>query len=135
MLWDCARRDRFTWQNRGLPPEQYDLVYGTLKLTNSANEDFILVKADGMPTYHFANVVDDHLMQISHVLRGEEWIPSTPKHLALYQAFEWQPPAFAHMPILVNPDGSKLSKRSGDVKVLDYIVSITSPPFASELSK
>lgn len=76
-----------------------------------------------MPTYHFANVVDDHHMRISHVLRGEEWIPSIPKHLALYSAFGWKAPAFAHMPILVNPDGSKLSKRSGDVKVSDYIVS------------
>lgn len=77
-----------------------------------------------MPTYHFASVVDDHDMQVSHVLRGEEWIPSIPKHLALYNAFGWDAPAFAHMPILVNPDGSKLSKRSGDVKVTDYIVSL-----------
>jgi glutamyl-tRNA synthetase len=109
-------------QNQGLPSEQHDLVYGTLKLPSIPLEDFILVKSDKMPTYHFANVVDDHEMRISHVLRGEEWIPSTPKHLALYRAFGWEEPKFAHMPILVNPDGSKLSKRSGDVKVLDYIV-------------
>lgn len=147
----CATAAPFyTRQTQGLPAEQQDLVYGLIKLPNISQEDFILVKSDGMPTYHFANVVDDYEMRISHVLRGEvrvcpslntrppgpvtwkglktcalprqEWIPSTPKHLALYQAFGWQAPQFAHMPILVNPDGSKLSKRSGDVKVLDYIV-------------
>lgn len=113
-------------QNNGLPEEQHDLVYGTIRLPNVGNEDFILVKSDGMPTYHFANVVDDHEMRISHVLRGEEWILSTPKHIALYEALGWREsmPSFAHMPILVNPDGSKLSKRSGDVKVSDYIVGI-----------
>lgn len=109
------------FRSKGLPEEQHDLVYGLIKLPNLQQEDFILIKSDGIPTYHFANVVDDHEMRISHILRGEEWIPSTPKHLALYSAFGWEPPRYAHMPILVNPDGTKLSKRSGDVKVLDYI--------------
>jgi len=74
-------------------------------------DDQVLLKSDGFPTYHLANVVDDHLMAISHVIRAEEWISSTPKHLLLYQAFGWDPPAFVHMPLLRNPDRSKLSKR------------------------
>lgn len=79
-------------------------------------------KSDGLPTYHFANVVDDWEMGITHVLRGEEWLPSTPKHLALYRALGLEAPVFAHLPLLINPDGSKLSKRAGDVRVEDYIV-------------
>lgn len=75
-----------------------------------------------MPTYHFANVIDDHLMRISHVLRGEEWVASTPKHVLLYEAFGWTPPRFAHLPLLCNADGSKLSKRSGDVHVESFRV-------------
>lgn len=120
----CATKVDTAKQNHDLPKDSVDLVYGQLSFPKLPQEDFILIKGDGMPTYHFANVVDDHHMRISHVLRGEEWIPSLPKHLALYTAFGWQAPAFAHMPILVNPDGSKLSKRSGDVKVSDYIVSV-----------
>jgi glutamyl-tRNA synthetase len=80
-------------------------------------DDKILLKADGMPTYHLANVVDDHLMEISHVIRGEEWLPSTPLHILLYEAFGWQDtmPTFAHMPLTLKPDGQgKLSKRDGD---------------------
>jgi len=79
----------------------------------------VLLKADGMPTYHLANVVDDHLMGISHVIRGEEWINSTPKHLLLYRYFDWKPPSFAHLPLLRNPDRSKLSKRRNPVGI-DY---------------
>jgi glutamyl-tRNA synthetase len=71
----------------------------------------VLMKADGMPTYHLANVVDDHLMQITHVIRGEEWINSAPKHLLLYECFGWQAPVLCHLPLLRNPDKSKLSKR------------------------
>ncbi|KAL8283716.1 hypothetical protein RQP46_005511 [Phenoliferia psychrophenolica] len=100
---------------------QNDLVYDPIKYDSLPIEDFVLRKSDGLPTYHFANVVDDHEMGISHVLRGEEWLPSTPKHLALYAALELTPPQFAHMPILVNPDGTKLSKRAGDVRVEDYM--------------
>ncbi|EGG08817.1 uncharacterized protein MELLADRAFT_84374 [Melampsora larici-populina 98AG31] len=98
-----------------------DSVYGQLNFPNDTQDDVILLKADGMPTYHFANVVDDHLMHISHVLRGEEWLSSTPKHLLLYKALGFQPPNFVHLPLLVNADGSKLSKRSGDVRVEDFI--------------
>ncbi|MBI4127373.1 glutamate--tRNA ligase, partial [Candidatus Peregrinibacteria bacterium] len=78
-------------------------------------------KSDGMPTYHLANVVDDHEMEVTHVVRGEEWLPSTPKHLWLYKAFGWTPPAFAHLPLLLNADKTKLSKRQGDVAAEDYI--------------
>lgn len=83
-------------------------------------EDFIILKADGFPTYHLANVVDDHLMGITHVIRGEDWIPSTPKHILLYKAFEWQVPIFAHVPNVMGTDGKKLSKRRGAKSVLDY---------------
>jgi len=83
-------------------------------------EDFIILKADGFPTYHLANVVDDHLMGITHVIRGEDWIPSTPKHLLLYQALGWNKPEFAHVPNVLGIDGKKLSKRRGARSVLDY---------------
>jgi glutamyl/glutaminyl-tRNA synthetase len=78
------------------------------------------MKGDGYPTYHFANVVDDYLMRITHVIRGEEWLPSTPKHIILYKMFELDPPTFAHLPLLLNAKGQKLSKRQGDVSVTDY---------------
>jgi glutamyl-tRNA synthetase len=80
----------------------------------------VLIKSDGLPTYHFANVVDDHLMEITHVIRGEEWINSTPKHLLLYQYFGWKPPEFYHMPLLRNPDKSKLSKRKNPTSIFYY---------------
>ncbi|WVN91020.1 glutamate-tRNA ligase [Cryptococcus depauperatus CBS 7841] len=83
-------------------------------------DDFVLLKSDGWPTYHLASVIDDHLMEITHVLRGEEWLPSIPKHHRLYQAFGWVPPQFAHLPLLCNPDGTKLSKRRGDTFVQHY---------------
>lgn len=82
--------------------------------------DPILMKSDGYPTYHFANVVDDHLMGITHVLRGSEWLSSTPKHILLYKALGWSPPTFGHLPLIVNPDGTKLSKRQGDVNIEHY---------------
>ncbi len=83
-------------------------------------DDQVLMKSDGFPTYHLANVVDDHLMGVTHVIRGEEWLPSTPKHILLYHYFGWEPPVFAHLPLLLNEDRSKLSKRQGDVAVEDY---------------
>ena len=83
-------------------------------------DDQVLIKSDGFPTYHLANVVDDHLMKITHVIRGEEWLSSTPKHILLYDFFGWEKPVFAHLPLLLNPDRSKLSKRQGDVAVEDY---------------
>lgn len=97
-----------------------DIVRGTMTQPNFVVDDGIILKSDGFPTYHLANVVDDHLMRITHVLRGEEWIASTAKHLMLYSAFGWSPPKFAHLPLLVNRDGTKLSKRSGDVHVKLY---------------
>ena len=83
-------------------------------------DDQVLLKGDGFPTYHLANVVDDHLMRVTHVIRGEEWLPSMPKHLLLYRAFGWEPPQFAHLPLLLNQDRSKLSKRQGHVAVEEY---------------
>ena len=82
-------------------------------------EDFVILKSDGFPTYHLANVVDDYLMNITHVIRGEEWIPSTPKHLFLYESFSKKPPVFAHLPVILGPDRSKLSKRHGAKSVLE----------------
>ncbi len=82
-------------------------------------EDFVILKSDGFPTYHLANVVDDHLMDISHVIRGDEWISSTPKHILLYEAFGWEQPVFAHLPVILGPDKTKLSKRHGAKSVLD----------------
>lgn len=98
-----------------------DIVRGTLRFSRETLDDQVLMKSDGFPTYHLANVVDDHLMEITHVIRGEEWLPSTPKHVLLYEAFGWTPPAFAHIPLLLNPDRSKLSKRQGDVSVEEYL--------------
>ena len=97
--------------------EFQDVVRGEVEFNTRTLDDKILLKADGMPTYHLANVVDDHLMEISHVIRGEEWLPSTPLHILLYEAFGWQDtmPTFAHMPLTLKPDGQgKLSKRDGD---------------------
>ncbi|MDP1620418.1 MAG: glutamate--tRNA ligase [Candidatus Moranbacteria bacterium] len=98
-----------------------DLIRGEIEFKNELLDDQILMKSDGYPTYNFANVVDDHLMGISHILRGEEFISSTPKYIQLYQNFGWNAPEFAHLPLLLNPDKTKLSKRQGDVAVEDYI--------------
>lgn len=98
-----------------------DIVRGKVSIHAKDIDDQVLIKSDGFPTYHLANVVDDHLMHITHVIRGEEWLPSTPKHILLYEAFGWEAPAFAHLPLLLNPDKSKLSKRQGDVAVEDYL--------------
>jgi glutamyl-tRNA synthetase len=99
----------------------HDLVYGEITYDNKILDDQVIIKSDGFPTYHLAVVVDDHYMEISHVIRGEEWIPSTPKHLLIYEALGWQPTQFAHLPLIVNPDKTKLSKRQGDVSVEDFI--------------
>ena len=103
------------------------------------------MKSDGFPTYHLAVVVDDHLMRISHVIRGEEWITSTPKHLRLYEAFGWTPPTYMHLPLLLNPDGSKMSKRRNPTSVeyyrragyvpqalLNYLTLMAHPPIGDE---
>ncbi len=97
-----------------------DIVRGEVRFKASQIDDQVLLKSDGFPTYHLANVVDDHLMKITHVIRGEEWLPSTPKHVQLYEYFGWKPPQFSHLPLLLNPDRSKLSKRQGDVATEDY---------------
>jgi len=90
----------------------HDAIRGDITVSNRTLDDLVLLKSDGFPTYHLANIVDDHLMAISHVMRGDEWIPSTPRHVLLYQAFGWEPPVFAHLPLILNPTGKgKLSKR------------------------
>ncbi|HEX9503363.1 MAG TPA: glutamate--tRNA ligase [Patescibacteria group bacterium] len=98
-----------------------DLVHGEIKISTNDIDDQVLVKSDGYPTYHLANVVDDHDMEITHVIRGEEWIPSTPKHMLLYSAFSWESPQFAHLPLLLSKTKKKLSKREGDVAVQSFL--------------
>ncbi|TKW50270.1 Glutamate--tRNA ligase [Colletotrichum tanaceti] len=100
-------------------PSFIDQVYGNYQ-KNENEDDFILVKSDGYPTYHFANVIDDHLMEITHVIRGAEWLISTPKHIALYDAFKWEPPTFAHAGLLCAQNGEKLSKRNHDIDISSY---------------
>ena len=95
--------------------EMHDEIRGNITIDTNTLDDKVLFKSDGMPTYHLANIVDDHLMQISHVIRGEEWLPSLPLHNLLYKAFGWDSPKFAHLPLLLKPVGKgKLSKRDGD---------------------
>ncbi|KAK9238010.1 tRNA synthetases class I, catalytic domain-containing protein [Lipomyces kononenkoae] len=111
-------------------PEKYpkvnDLLHGDVDLQVQINyadtryDDPVLLKTDGYPTYHLASVIDDHLMKITHVIRGEEWLPSTPKHLAIYDAFGWTPPQFVHIPLLTSLEDKKLSKRTGDIGISEY---------------
>ncbi|MBN2354712.1 glutamate--tRNA ligase, partial [candidate division KSB1 bacterium] len=98
-----------------------DIIRGRVFFDSREVDDQVLIKSDGFPTYHLANVVDDHLMQISHIIRGEEWLSSVPKHLLLYEYFNWQPPQMAHLPLIFNPDGTKMSKR--DIQSLDELPS------------
>jgi len=97
-----------------------DVLRGEIRFDNAGVDDQVLVKSDGFPTYHLANVVDDHLMGISHVVRAEEWISSLPKHVQLYRAFGWELPEFCHLPLLRNPDTSKISKRKNPVSLNHY---------------
>jgi glutamyl-tRNA synthetase len=97
-----------------------DLIRGEVEWQNELVDDFILIKSDGFPTYHLAVVVDDHLMEISHVLRAEEWLSSTPRHLRLYEALDYIPPQFGHLPMILGPDRAKLSKRHGATSILEY---------------
>lgn len=101
--------------------EYQDIVHGRLQFKNDLLDDSILIKSDGYPVYNFANVIDDHLMEITHVIRGEEFLSSTPKHILLYQAFNWTPPQFCHLPLILDKNRQKLSKRSGDVAVEEYV--------------
>ncbi|MFV1883125.1 MAG: glutamate--tRNA ligase [Balneola sp.] len=103
-----------------------DLIRGIVSFETAGLDDQVLMKSDGMPTYHLANVVDDHTMGITHVIRGEEWLSSAPKHMLLYKAFGWEPPTMAHLPLIMSPSGGKLSKRKAEsegipVNTKDYI--------------
>ena len=122
-----------------------DRLRGEIEFDFAQMDDQVLIKSDGFPTYHMAVVVDDYLMEISHVVRGEEWITSTPKHLALYAAFGWEPPEYIHLPLLLNPDGSKMSKRRNPTSVeyyrragylpwalLNYLALMAYPPIDEE---
>jgi len=96
----------------------HDVIRGTTTVDNTTLDDLVLLKSDGFPTYHLANVVDDHLMEITHIMRGDEWLPSVPRHVLLYQAFGWEIPIYAHLPVILSPTGKgKLSKRHGGVEV------------------
>jgi len=98
-----------------------DAIRGKIVMQGSNLDDQVLLKSDGFPTYHLGVVVDDHLMKITHIIRGEEWLPSTPKHVVLFEAFGWEAPIFAHVSLLRNPDKSKLSKRKNPVWTSDYL--------------
>lgn len=97
-----------------------DLIYGDVAFEHSTLDDFVILKSDGYPTYHLANVVDDSAMAISHVIRAEEWISSVPRHMLLYRSLELKPPVYVHHPMIMGPDRAKLSKRHGAVSILDY---------------
>lgn len=98
----------------------HDAVRGDITINTNEMDDQVLMKSDGFPTYHMAVVVDDHLMKITHIVRGEEWLPSTPKHIYLYDCFGWEKPQYVHLPGVLNADHKKLSKRQGDVSVEDF---------------
>lgn len=98
----------------------HDLIRGDVEWRNELLDDFIILKSDGFPTYHLAVVADDHLMEISHVMRAEEWLPSTPRHLRIYEALGYEPPEFAHLPMIMGPDRAKLSKRHGATAISEY---------------
>ncbi|MBS1713898.1 MAG: glutamate--tRNA ligase [Armatimonadetes bacterium] len=105
---------------RGLKIVVEDAVRGRIEHDSDLVDDPVLIKADGMPTYHFAAMVDDHLMEVTHIFRGEEWISSAPKHVVLFGALGWTPPVMVHLPVIKGKDGSKLSKRHGDTACLDF---------------
>ena len=117
--------DKWPFTVRLRVPDSADIVFrdelrGEIRVQSRSVDDQVLLKSDGFPTYHLASVVDDHLMRISHVIRGEEWLPSTPKHILLYQCFDWSPPRFFHLPLLLDNTRHKLSKRHGDASVESY---------------
>ena len=123
-IWDKMKNEKFVVRFK-IPNNEFlihdDLIKGEVKFDLNLINDPIIIKSDGFPTYHFANVIDDHLMEVTHVIRGEEWLPSIPKHIALYKAFDWNVPKFGHLPLLLNNDKTKLSKRKNDVSVSSYI--------------
>lgn len=99
-----------------------DMVRGTIRVQNDTLQDAVLLKSDGFPTYHLAHLVDDHFMEISHVMRAEEWIPSTPLHVILYNAFGWEAPQFCHLPVILHPNGGKISKRKHPEAAISYFI-------------
>lgn len=112
-IWISMPKDReFSWIDA--------IGNKTISFKGDSQKDFVVLKSDGFPTYHLANVVDDHLMEVTHVIRGEEWISSTPKHIFLYESFSWGLPIFAHLPVILGADRAKLSKRHGAESALDY---------------
>lgn len=112
---------RFAMKREGRT-EFEDVVRGQVGFDNALQDDFVIIKADGYPTYHFASIIDDHLMKITHVVRGEEWLSSTPKHLQLYEAMGWDAPVWVHLPLILDTTGKKLSKRSGtSTAFIDYM--------------
>ena len=116
--------DEGAWRykvEKGKKIEWVDGLHGKVKFTSDVIEDFVIMKSDKFPTYHLANVVDDNLMNITHILRGDEWLSSTPKHLMLYEAFNWQPPIFIHLPTILGSNHKKLSKREGAKSARQYI--------------
>ena len=123
-IWDKMDEEQFVVRFK-IPNNQVlshqDIIKGEVKFDLTLINDPIIIKSDGFPTYHFANVIDDHLMGITNVVRGEEWLPSIPKHILLYQSFNWEVPQFGHLPLLLNSDKTKLSKRKNDVSVSSYI--------------
>jgi glutamyl-tRNA synthetase len=128
-----SAEDRAKYEAQGLPSvvrlavplegktTYHDLVYGDVTFENKLIDDQVLLKSNGWPTYHLAVVVDDHAMQISHVIRGEDWMPSTPKQMLLYNALGWEAPAWVHVPLIVGADKKKLSKRHGSTQFIDFI--------------
>ncbi len=122
---DLAYNDEGAWRFKIQTDKKsvgwQDVVHGKVEFPTNVIEDFIIIKSDGFPTYHFASVVDDHELEISHVMRGDEWISSTPKHILLYEALGWEHPQFVHLPPILGADHKKLSKREGAKSVLEYI--------------
>ena len=116
---DDDRVVRFAMPRSGVT-QVHDLIRGDVEWRNELQEDFVILKSDGFPTYHLAVVADDHIMEISHVMRAEEWLPSTPRHLQLFRAFGFEPPEFAHLPMITGPDRAKLSKRHGATAIGEY---------------
>lgn len=122
---DCARREGLPYVIRLAVPVEgtttmHDFIRGDVSIANKDVDDQVLLKSDGFPTYHLAVVVDDHLMEITHVMRGDDWIPSFPKHILLYEAFGWEPPVFGHVPIVLGADRKKLGKRHGSTSVVQF---------------
>jgi len=129
---DLTREERARKEAEGIKPvvrfktpldgqtSYEDVIWGKVVVENGTLDDFVLLKSDGYPTYHLANVVDDNAMKISHVIRAEEWIPSTPRHLLIYKALKLEPPLYVHHPMILGPDRAKLSKRHGAVSIIDY---------------